>query len=123
MTASTATAGWDGAEASRDPACAPAGFELWISPDGIPHLVPVKTDRGPVQEPVTGPCVTCGRHHQVLHFRNVRVYADQYQHLPDGTRCVTQVQDWPYECAAKDAHPDHIVYRCVPHGVWWHQPG
>jgi hypothetical protein len=112
-------------EAAADPAASPPGFEMWVSPAGVPHLVPVIRDNGPVMEPVTGPCATCGRHHGVLHFRNVRLYADQYRHLPDQTRCRVEVlPGYPYECGAKDRWPHHTVYRCAAHGVWWHQdPG
>ena len=99
-------------------------YETWISPQGVGHAVPVLEDRGAVCEPLTGPCATCGRHHDVLHFRNVRVYADQYAHLPQGTRCeVRQLPGYPYECGAKDKWPGHDVYQCTAHGVWWHQAG
>jgi len=27
----------------------------------------------------------------------------------------------PYDCIARDRHPDHAVWRCEPHGVWWHE--
>lgn len=93
-------------------------YEIWPSPEGVSHLVPVLEDRGAVCEPLTGPCITCGRHHHVLHFRNVRVYADQHRE----TKCATEVTTWPYECIAKDKNPGHTVYRCTVHGVWWHQP-
>jgi hypothetical protein len=90
------------------------GFEIWTAPDGIPHLVPVRQDRGAVREPDTGPCLTCGRRHAVLHFRTVRVFGVAGD-------CRTETGGWPYDCGAKDNHPDHDVYYCRTHGVWWHQ--
>lgn len=37
--------------------------------------------------------------------------------------CQIVPADWPYDCLARDRHPDHDVFRCEPHGVWWHEPG
>jgi hypothetical protein len=93
-------------------------YETWISPQGVPHAVPVVEDRGPILEPVTGPCATCGGHHDVGHFANVR----RFPNLQRSGPCVTEtLPGYPYECGAKDKHPDHVVYRCATHGVWWHQ--
>lgn len=35
--------------------------------------------------------------------------------------CNVEIADWPYECIAKDKHPDHTVYVCRDHGAWWHR--
>jgi hypothetical protein len=29
--------------------------------------------------------------------------------------------EWPYDCEAKDKHPDHTVYVCETHNTWWHE--
>lgn len=92
-------------------------FEEWTSPESTVHIVPVIEDRGAVCEPVTGPCATCGRHHTVLHFRNARVFEVVASHGP----CKTIRRDWPYECIAKDRNPDHVVFSCITHAVWWHE--
>lgn len=28
--------------------------------------------------------------------------------------------DWPYDCIAKDKHPDHVVIVCRNHMIWDH---
>jgi hypothetical protein len=33
---------------------------------------------------------------------------------------VVEVADWPYDCKARDDHPDDTVYRCATHACWWH---
>lgn len=91
------------------------GHEVWRSPSGVDHLVPVIKDRGAVCQPVTSPCATCGRAHNVLHARNVRRY-------DVAGECSVRLAGWPYECGAKDKHPDHAVYVCGTHSVWWHEP-
>ena len=35
--------------------------------------------------------------------------------------CEVHVTDWPYDCVSKDMHPDHVVFQCVTHHVWWHR--
>jgi hypothetical protein len=89
--------------------------EIWVSPNGVRHLVPVVEDRGPIEEPVTSPCATCGMSHNVLHFRNIRVF--EVTHL--GPCVIVQLPDYPYECGLKDKFPDARVYSCTTHRVWW----
>lgn len=50
-----------------------------------------------------------------IHARNVERYPDQIK-----GECDIWRTDWPYECDAKDRNPDHRVFKCVTHGVWWH---
>jgi len=35
--------------------------------------------------------------------------------------CNIVAEDWPYDCIAKDEHPDHTVYVCLTHKAWWHE--
>ena len=35
--------------------------------------------------------------------------------------CAITRAAWPYDCDARTAHPAHAVFRCEPHGVWWHE--
>ncbi len=35
--------------------------------------------------------------------------------------CEIVPSTWPYPCEAQDRHPDHEVFTCLPHRVWWHQ--
>lgn len=37
-------------------------------------------------------------------------------------KCHVIITDWPYDCQAKEDHPDHVVYVCETHRVWWHEP-
>lgn len=94
----------------------PVGYEHWISPNGVAHLVPVLRDG---LKPVVQPCATCGRVHDVTHFRTARLYQDTMPAELRGRQCVTEVRDWPYECDAKDQHPEATVYVCTLHSVWW----
>lgn len=34
--------------------------------------------------------------------------------------CHVERTTWPYECIAKDKHPNDVVYACLDHGIWWH---
>lgn len=79
--------------------------ETWYSPEGVEHL-----------QPETGNCFTCGRRHDVTHFRIVRHRGEMPQ------RCATRISPrWPYECVAKDKHPEDTVYICDTHNTWWHE--
>ena len=89
--------------------------ETWISPDGVKHCVPDPEWSTLWPGSYAGKCATCGRVHDVLHARTRRVHGD-------GQACVVHLQDWPYECDAKAKYPDHEVYHCTVHGVWWHEP-
>lgn len=35
--------------------------------------------------------------------------------------CRITLADWPYDCDAKRKNPDHVVFRCETHRVWWHE--
>lgn len=37
----------------------------------------------------------------------------------DPDKCVVVERDWPYDCGAKDKHPDVKVYACETHACWW----
>lgn len=50
-----------------------------------------------------------------IHLTTVARFAALYGTACEITRC-----GWPYECGAKRANPDHDVFRCAGHGVWWH---
>ena len=45
--------------------------------------------------------------------------ADKTHNSANG--CKVRVADWPYECRAKDKHPEHVVYVCDTHVCWWHE--
>ena len=50
-------------------------------------------------------------------------HADNVTRFPNLYQVPCEIQraaSWPYECIAKDRHPDHEVWRCESHGVWWH---
>lgn len=51
----------------------------------------------------------------ITHTETVRRY-----NVPGA--CKVRVTDWPYECKAKDLNPEHVVYTCETHRVWWHEP-
>jgi hypothetical protein len=34
--------------------------------------------------------------------------------------CELRVTPWPYDCASKDKHPEHVVTTCMTHATWWH---
>ena len=89
--------------------------ETWTSPDGVRHCVPAPEWSTRWPGGYAGTCATCGRVHDVTHAQTQRMHGD-------GQACAVQPQDWPYECDAKDKYPDHEVYRCTVHGVWWHEP-
>jgi len=52
---------------------------------------------------------------QSAHAANVARWPNLYREA-----CEIVPAEWPYECEAKRRHPDHRVYRCASHGVWWH---
>lgn len=52
---------------------------------------------------------------EALHKHNVERYLN-------GSPCDIVESGWPYECLAKDKHPDDLVFTCKAHGVWWHRP-
>lgn len=56
-------------------------------------------------------------HGREVHARTVAAWPDMF-----GGPCMIVRSRWPYECQSKDDHPGHAVYRCEPHGVWWHEP-
>jgi hypothetical protein len=39
----------------------------------------------------------------------------------DPRPCQVEQTDWPYDCEARDQHPDHLVFVCTVHMVWWHR--
>jgi hypothetical protein len=47
------------------------------------------------------------------HLRTVEIHGLGSCHVVPG--------DWPYPRRAQDKHPDHVVYVCETHAVWWHQ--
>lgn len=52
---------------------------------------------------------------QASHAENVKRY-----NVPGS--CKVVLADWPYDCDAKRKHPDHVVFVCETHSVWWHTP-
>jgi len=92
---------------------------IWPSPEGVDHLTVALP--GAVPGMARGRCGTCGRSHDIGHavtvYRNRTTGGGLYM-----TPCQVEITGWPYECKAKDKHPDATVYRCVPHQVWWFEP-
>jgi len=34
---------------------------------------------------------------------------------------IVQAAGYPYECAAKDKYPSHLVFVCLVHNSWYHK--
>lgn len=53
----------------------------------------------------------------ITHAETVAYYPEQFSEP-----CRIVASGWPYDCDAKRASPDHEVFTCEPHRVWWHRP-